>query len=340
MGGPRWLRLLLFVLGIALVGALLAYTGDAAGTLTAAAGIGWALLPLLILHGVQLYLSGLAWRSLLPATPSRPSALVFLGLRWIREGINSLLPVAQIGGEVATGLRLAARVPGPLAAAATALDLALEFAGQIGFMALGLALVLIRPEGAGLGLAGVGSLLVALVALAAFLGLQRSGLMRHAERFVLRLLRQEAGSGLGAPLHAALRQLHGRRRAVAGATGLHLLSWSLGTGEVWIALACLGHPVGWTEAFIIESLGQAVRSLGFAIPGALGVQESGFIAVAGLFGVPAETALALSFVKRLREVAAGLPALAVWYWQRLPEHRRRGTVDRRRPQMPFSQARE
>ena len=143
---------------------------------------------------------------------------------------------------------------------------------------------------------------------------------------------------MGAPLHAALRQLHRRPRAVAGATGLHVLSWCLGTGEVWIVLACLGHPVGWAEAFIIESLGQAVRSIGFAVPGALGVQEGGFIAVAGLFGVPAETALALSFVKRLREIATGLPALAAWYWEQLPEHRRVRTGDRRRPQMPLSRS--
>src|SRR5436305_1125062 len=85
-------------------------------------------------------------------------------------------------------------------------------------------------------------------------------ILRHAEQFVLRLLRHQQGSEMGAPLHAALRQLHRRYRAVAGGTGLHLLSWSLGAGEVWIALTCLGHPVGWQEAFIIESLGQAVRS--------------------------------------------------------------------------------
>jgi putative membrane protein len=336
MAGPRWLRLLLFLIGVALLAALLAYTGDPIGTLRAAAGVGWALLPLLLLHGVQLYLSGLAWRSLLPETPARPSALAFLGLRWVREGVNSLLPVAQIGGEVATGLRLAARVPGPLAAAATALDLALEFAGQIGFTALGLALVLMRPEGAGLGLTGLGSLCIAVGALVTFLALQRSALLRHAEQFVLRLLRHQQGSEMGAPLHAALRQLHRRYRAVAGGTGLHLLSWSLGAGEVWIALTCLGHPVGWQEAFIIESLGQAVRSIGFAIPGALGVQEGGLIAVAGLFGVPAEIALALSFVKRFREIAVGLPALAAWYWEGLPQHRRATTRPRYRPQMPLS----
>ncbi|MDQ2805136.1 MAG: hypothetical protein M3Y41_21590, partial [Pseudomonadota bacterium] len=157
MGGPRWLRLLLFVLGMTGLGVLLAGTGDVFGTLRAAAGVGWALVPLLVLHAAQLYLSGLAWRDLLPPGPLRPSAAGFWWLRWMREGINSLLPVAQVGGEVATGRRLAVRgVPAPLATAATTLDLALEFAGQIGFTALGLALVLLRPEGAGLGLAGLG----------------------------------------------------------------------------------------------------------------------------------------------------------------------------------------
>lgn len=37
----------------------------------------------------------------------------------------------------------------------------------------------------------------------------------------------------------------------------------------------------------------AVRSAGFAVPGALGVQEGGFILVGGLFGVGPDLALAL-----------------------------------------------
>jgi hypothetical protein len=32
----------------------------------------------------------------------------------------------------------------------------------------------------------------------------------------------------------------------------------------------LGHPIGLAEAVILESLGQALRSAGFALPGGLG----------------------------------------------------------------------
>jgi hypothetical protein len=53
----------------------------------------------------------------------------------------------------------------------------------------------------------------------------------------------------------------------------------------------------------------------------LGIQEGGFIALGALFGISPEGALALSIVKRVPDLAIGLPGLAVWYWlefQRLP----------------------
>ena len=42
---------------------------------------------------------------------------------------------------------------------------------------------------------------------------------------------------------------------------------------------------------------------------ALGVQEGGFILVCGLFGISPQTAIELSLLKRIREVALGIPAL-------------------------------
>jgi uncharacterized membrane protein YbhN (UPF0104 family) len=50
------------------------------------------------------------------------------------------------------------------------------------------------------------------------------------------------------------------------------------------------------------------------VPGALGVQEGGYIVICGLYGLSPELAIALSLVKRLREIAVGLPALVVWRW--------------------------
>jgi uncharacterized membrane protein YbhN (UPF0104 family) len=117
--------------------------------------------------------------------------------------------------------------------------------------------------------------------------------------------------------------------ALAQASAIHVLAWALGTFEVWLALTAMGVHVGLAEALVIESLGMAARSAGFVVPGALGVQEAGFILVCGLFQIHPDTAIALSMVKRVRELAVGLPGLIAWQWSE-GKHlvRKRGALGR------------
>ena len=79
----------------------------------------------------------------------------------------------------------------------------------------------------------------------------------------------------------------------------------------------IGVPVSPIEAVILESLTQALRAAAFPVPSALGVQEGGFTVLGALFGIPPEAALALSFVKRVPDLAIGLPGLLAWYWLEL-----------------------
>src|ERR1700704_4970845 len=106
--------------------------------------IGWWLLPITLFHLVPLTLSALSWRELLPP-PSRPHFFTILGIRWIRESINSLLPVASIGGDIA-GVRLASLrgVPGVPAAASMVVDTTIGAATQLIFVISGAALLLMR----------------------------------------------------------------------------------------------------------------------------------------------------------------------------------------------------
>jgi hypothetical protein len=50
----------------------------------------------------------------------------------------------------------------------------------------------------------------------------------------------------------------------------------------------------------------------FAIPNAVGVQEGAYIVLGAAFGLTPEKALALSLLKRARDLAIGLPAFGVW----------------------------
>ena len=113
-------------------------------------------------------------------------------------------------------------------------------------------------------------------------------------------------------LGAALGLLAESRPALAWSLSLHVASWLGHAGEVWLTLWLMGAPTGLAEAVLLESLSLAARSAAFLIPSGWGAQEAALIALAGVTGLPAETALALGLVKRAREFAVGLPGLVAW----------------------------
>jgi uncharacterized membrane protein YbhN (UPF0104 family) len=78
---------------------------------------------------------------------------------------------------------------------------------------------------------------------------------------------------------------------------------------VLIVLRCMGLHASVGEALVIESLIQAVRGAAFAVPSALGAQEAGLILLCGIFQIPSDQALALSFIKRAADLVIGVPGL-------------------------------
>ena len=93
---------------------------------------------------------------------------------------------------------------------------------------------------------------------------------------------------------------------------LHLACWIESAAEIWLALRFIGVPLGFGAVMVIESLLYAVRSVAFAVPNAVGVQEGAYILLGASFGLTPEIGLALSLLKRAREAVIGLPALGAW----------------------------
>ena len=134
------------------------------------------------------------------------------------------------------------------------------------------------------------------------------------ERAALRMGRSfgwPATAGIGG-LHDALVGCFRAPGRVALSCFWHLVSWLSGGLEVWLILHFVGVDVGLDTGLIIESLGQALKAVGFAVPGALGVQEGGYVVVCRLLNIPPETALAVSLIKRIREAVLGIPGLILW----------------------------
>ena len=109
-----------------------------------------------------------------------------------------------------------------------------------------------------------------------------------------------------------LRAIHRAPRGLWLGFVLHLACWMASSAEAWVALRFMGAPLGPAAVLAMESLLYAIRSVAFAVPNAVGVQEGAYVMLGGIFGLGPEAAIALSLLKRGRDLAIGVPALLVW----------------------------
>ena len=295
--------------GLALIGILVGYFG-ADAVINSLLSVGWAgFATICLIHLALMAVVGIAWWSLLPGT----KLWILIWGRLVRDAGSEVLPLSQVGGYLLGARAIAfAGVPGTTAAASTIVDVSLEFVSQIAFTGLALWWLIRLWPGApvavpvALGLAAAGILATGLLVA------QRRGfglIDRLAAALGLDWLQKTAAGA--AALHAALSAIYARRLRLCANFVLHLVCWIAATTEAWLALRFAGAPLGFKVVLVIEGLLYAVRSVAFAVPNAVGVQEGAYILLGGSFGLTPEMALALSLLKRARDLALGLPVLAV-----------------------------
>jgi putative membrane protein len=310
----RWGTALLTAGALLFVG-VLAQQGLPA-VLSALAVAGWGLLLVAAFHLLPLVLDAGAIRVLF-ATKAAPTAMREAVLtRWAGESANSFLPAGQIGGPVLMARHLAHRgMPMQEAAAVITVSTTLQTVAQIIFALLGVTLLGARAGHVSEAALSTSALVASgflAVQIGGFYLLQRRGFFSKLLRAATRFAGKRDWSGWVSRAEAidqSVQDIYGRAGGVAGSFVLSLVGWLVGTGEVWLILQLLGHPVSWLDALLLESLGQAIRGAAFAVPGALGVQEGGYLLLAPLVGLAPDTALALSLSKRAREILLGLPGL-------------------------------
>lgn len=308
------LRLALFaVVGVALALYLVVHVGWRA-VLSAAMAIGWGGFALFCLCALGVFLVlGAAWRVLLPAR-SASGTWVFVRARMVRDSAAEVLPFSQLGG-IALGVRAAILygVASPLASASMIVDVTTELLAQIAYVALGLALLTTRVPRSSLAasLTSTGTVALLLAALAAGLFLT---VQRYAPRITTmlgaRLLR-----GLGPAITGvgvALDTIYRAPARVALSVALHFVAWIASAAGVWLGFLLIGAHLDLGAVIAIESLVYAIRSAAVLIPNAFGVQEAAYALLAPLFGFGAELGLALSVLKRARDIAIGVPVLLIW----------------------------
>jgi glycosyltransferase 2 family protein len=304
------LPILVAVLGVAVMAVLVGYFGAGAvmRSLLAVGGAGFV--AICAIHLAVTAGMGLAWRALLPGAHSG----TVIWARLVRDSGSEALPLSQVGGYVLGGRALALTgVSGTVAAASTIVDVTLEFTAQLAYTALGLAWFIRLQPGSRMALPVLIGLGVAALAATAFVLVQRRGiaLFDRIARHLGEGWAERSAAGAAA-LHEALGDIYRRRGSLWASFFLHLATWIASAGEVWLALHLAGEPLPFGAVLAIESLLYAIRTAAFLVPQAVGVQEGAYLLLGVGFGLTPEMSLALSLLKRGRDLAIGLPTIAIW----------------------------
>ena len=277
---------------------------------------GWAIAAVVIYHlAVPIFLDATAWWVLFPKS-DRLSLWQLFWMRWIGESVSTLVPSAAVGGDVVRA-RLAALhgASVPTAAASVLVDITLGVFVQIAFTLAGLALIVSVTGHEGFVRPTLIGALLGIIAIVGFYIVQRLGMFRFIGVIVSRLVNSSDWHSLinsGQTLDRTIRTLYARRRGVIGCCVATTASLVLGSGEIWIALHAIGRQATLINAVIFQSVILTIRSAMFPVPGALGVQEGGYVVVGNLLGIPGDAAFALSLIARVRELAVGIPGLICW----------------------------
>lgn len=309
------MRLLVFLLTIVgLVAAVLLVRSvglDAVLRAGSAMGIGGFLL-FTAYWLLMLVILGAAWHAATPGVPLRRLPLFVWG-RTVREAASDVLPFSQLGGLVLGARTLAARgLPEPLLHASMIVDLTTEMAGQLVLTLAGVAVLAMTLSGGG----HPDVLPVVLGGLALTIAIMLGFAL--AQGPALDLIGRIGGGMLPGSVAAmravreALDGIYAQRARVVLSFAINLVAWVASAAAAWIALRLMGaNPPLWA-VITIESLVFATRSVAFLVPAAIGVQEGAYLLIGPVFGLDPGLGLALSLVKRARDVALGVPVLLIW----------------------------
>lgn len=309
----KYLALILTIIGLAAAIWLIGATGwqNVIAGVSSIGGLGF--LALMGWTGVNLVILGAGWLAVAPGIP-RSQLGTFAWARTTREAATDILPFSQFGGLV-VGARtaIAGGIREPLVYASLIADQTTELAAQLVFTMFGvamLALVLTDQTAAAgvlpLVLGGL-ALMVGIMALFAF---AQRPVLAMAQGLAARLLPQSVATM--AALTTELDAIYAQRGRVIAAFLFHLLAWAFSATGAWVSLLFMGSEIPLIDVLTIEALIFTLRTVAFAIPGGIGVQEGAYLLIGPLFGLTPSAALALSLVKRARDIAVGVPGVLLW----------------------------
>jgi len=258
-------------------------------------------------------LLGCAWFALIPHKSPR-DLLTFIIARQTRDSAGDILPFSQLGGVVIGARAAVLRGVGvPLAFASAITDVTTELMAQIIFVFIGIGLCIAQLRASDATAPYVDGLILGTLLLVpgvvAFVFLQRQG-SAFASRLAGRFLPQAVEHT--AAFSSQMGTMYKSPARLALSSTIHLVSWVASSGFIWLAVRLAGARIDFFSCIAIEALVAALRSATVFVPAAIGVQEAGYAALMPLFGLGSDVGLAVSLLRRARDVVVGVPVLLLW----------------------------
>ena len=280
----------------------------------AIARAGFVGVALLCLYALVVFVAlALAWYFLMPPAHRRPLRDFYVA-RLVRDSIAEISPFSPVGGMVAAArLMILNGMNAGYAAARVAADATTEAMAQVAFLAFGLGwgITQFRHIRAPATLTRwmIAVLLLAVPGIALLIFLQQRG-AGFAERMAGRFFPQVRKAARSAPRWRRCTNCQDAADAfgVVASDGLdrrrrrHLHRFPPGGRQY--------QPAERRGAGSV-AVAPCAASPRF-VPAAIGVQEAGYALLAPLFGLPEEMGLAVSLLKRAREIVVGVPVLLDW----------------------------
>jgi putative membrane protein len=251
---------------------------------------------------------------IIPLLPRPLPLRVIFAARQLRDSSSDVLPITQIGGVAFAARAFVLAGLGALEASASVIaDLTTETFAQGLYVLAGIAASLSLLHRNALLSPWTGAMLTGALVLSIgsllFAVLQLNG-SRWAEKIGGKLFstKMSGARDFSAAVHAIYRM----RARVALSILLQFAGWIASGLWLWVVLAVMDVKPDLWSAIAIQALVEGLRSATVFIPAAIGIQEAGYAAVAPVFGLPPEIGLAVSLLRRARDILVAVPVLLIW----------------------------
>ncbi len=277
---------------------------------------GFSLLLLPIVWLPSLFAAVISWHFLFPVKRIPPFKELSFAL-WMGRAINTLLPVASIGGEIAKARLLMLWGRGGVDASASVLvDKTVQALALVPWAIIGTALLVYLAIDNELAmLIMLGTFLLGL-GIVGFVIVQRAGLFGFITRFIGKFHTSDGWGKITNNAHEVdllVKEIYSNKKRFLASILWRTIGLIWQTSEVWLACYLLGHPIGLIEALMLKSLTSIMTDIAFIIPNGYGIQEGGYLMLGAFIGLSPELSLAISLATRIRELIVDLPGLLYWH---------------------------